>query len=184
MFAVYSVNGKGCDFVRSVGIAGILADQIARKAKSDKPRKNDTMPWEISGRDLRRAVIEKFGIQEKPSSCKVVVDATYTRADALLLEINSVWGFSYRRWTPILFRMSVLFEDDRPQGKATPVTRFRVPPKSQGFVHEFLYLQRGHREGTRNWGRMGFTNAALLWPDAIAHLLGQIGFKHEKSRRL
>jgi hypothetical protein len=38
------------------------------------------------------------------------------------------------------------------------------------------HLQWGHQGGTKNWGRMGYTNAALLYPDALMHLLGQIGF--------
>jgi hypothetical protein len=183
MFAAYSLNSNNCNFVRTVSIAGILGDHIASKAEANKLKKNGTMPWDLSGCDLCRAVIDKYRIEEEAASRKVVVDATYTRADALILEINTIWGFSYGPWTPILLRMSVLFEGDRPHGKSTPVAHFRVGAQEQGFVHEFLYLQCGHGGGTRNWGRMGYTNAALLWPDALAHLLGQIGFEHEQKSR-
>lgn len=134
------------------------------------------MPWELSGLDLCRSVIGEQGIEEDADSCKVVSDVTYTRSDALILEIDHVWGFSYFAWTPILVRMSILFEDDRPKGKATPVEHFPFDSQQEDFVHEFLYLQRGHSDGTCSWGRTGMVNAALLSSDALTHLLGQIGF--------
>jgi len=175
MFAIYCQTGKTCDLLRSVTIAGVICQSITSKAASIKPKKNDTMPWELSGADLCRAVIAKHSMEAEAASCKVVVDATYGRDDALLLEINHIWGFSCGPWTPILLRMTSLFEGDRPKGKATPVEHFRLALE-EGFIHEFLYLQCGHQGGTKNWGRMGYTNAALLYPDALAHLLGKVGF--------
>jgi hypothetical protein len=179
MFAIYRMNKTDCEFVRNVTVAGVLCDRIGDRAKTMKPKKDDTMPWALSGIDLCRAVITEHGIEEDAETCKVVSDATYTRSDALILEINHVWGFSYGPWTPILLRMSVLFEDERPKGKATPVECFPSASQQQDFVHEFLYLQRGHTDGTRSWGRTGMVNAALLYPDALAHLLGKIGFTQE-----
>ena len=105
------------------------------------------------------------------------MDATYGRRDALLLEIHHLWAYSYRSWTPLLLRLSVLAEGDRPKGPSTPLERFFVesgPPDE--FVHEFLYLQCGHSDGKPSWGRVGYTNAALLYPDALEYLLGRIGF--------
>lgn len=183
MFAVYCVRGKTCDLVNRVSIAGILCAHISSTAATIKPKKGDPMPWKLSGHDLCCAVRERFGFEEDAASCKVVADVTYGRSDALILEINGVWGFSYYKWTPIVLRMSAVFEGDRWR-KSNPVRHFRLSSQQQTkqyFVHEFLYLQRGHREGTRGWGRMGYTNAALLYPDALAHLLGQIGFV-SKSR--
>lgn len=179
MFAVYRLNNKQCEFVHTVTLAGILCDHIANTAKTVKPKKNDTMPWELSANDLCRAVIAEHGIEGIVESYKVVTDATYTRSDALILEIEHVWGFSYGPWTPILLRMSVLFEGDRPKGKSTPVEVFLCGSHVQESIHEFLYLQLGHSDGTRSWGRSGMVNAALLYPDAVTHLLGQIGFTQE-----
>jgi hypothetical protein len=181
MFAVYRLKNKRCEFVREASIAGVLCDHIAKTAQIVKPKRRDPMPWELSGLDLARAVVGKHCSDEDAESCKVVCDVTYTRDDALILEINHIWGFSDYRWTPILLRMSVLFEDDRPQGRKTCVDAFPLDSQKQGFIHEFLYLQRGHREGTCSWGRTGMVNAALLYPDALTHLLGQIGFT-QKSR--
>jgi hypothetical protein len=67
------------------------------------------MPWELSGRDLCRAVMAKHGIEQGATACKVVVEANYGRDDPLLQEINHIWGSSYHGWTPLLLRMSTLF---------------------------------------------------------------------------
>lgn len=175
MFALYSLRGKSYRFVSEVKIAGSLGNHIASEAGSKNP--DGAMPWSLSGRELCRAVIEKHNIAEPLGSCKVVIDATFSRADALLLEIDHLWGLSYPRWTPILLRMRTLTERKRNGGKSTPVMQFRAAPRKPEWVHEFLYLQCGYKEGgKRNWGKMGYTNAVLLWPDALAHLLRQIGY--------
>lgn len=175
MFGIYCQKKKNCDLLQSVVIAGEICESITSKAASIKPKKNGTMPWELSGAGLCRAVIAKHSIEADGTSCKLVIDATYGRDDALLLEINHIWGFSYAPWTPILLRMTTLFEGDRPKGKGTPIEHFQLVPE-EGFIHEFLYLRCGHQGGTKNWGRMGNTNAPLLYPDALAYLLGKIGF--------
>ncbi len=180
MFAVYCQSGKNCNLLGEVRIAGVIGESITSQAESTKPKGKETMAWELSGNDLCHAVVAKYGIEADSSSCKVVVDATYGRDDALLLQINHIWGFSYDRWTPVLLRMTVVFEGDRPKGKKTPVEHFQLAPEEE-LVHEFLYLQRGHQGGTKNWGMMGYTNAALLYPDALAHFLKQIGFTRESG---
>lgn len=176
MFAVYSLKKQKCQFVREVALAGILCKHIADTAKVMKPTKHDTMPWELSGVDLCRAAMMEQEIAEDGECCRVVSDTTYSRSDALIVEISHVWGFTYRDWTPILLRMSILFEDERPNGKKTTVECFQSCPEPGELIHEFLYLQKGHTTGTCTWGRTGMVNAALLYPDALAHLLGQIGF--------
>jgi hypothetical protein len=92
MFAIYCQSKRNCDFLRSVTIAGVICESITSAAASIKPKKNATMPWELSGRDLCRGVIAKHDIEADLAACKVVVDATYGREDALLLEINHIWG--------------------------------------------------------------------------------------------
>src|ERR1700738_3595407 len=102
MFAIYCQRNKDCDLLRSVTIAGVICESITSKAGSIKPKKNVTMPWDVSGADLCRAVMAKHGVEADAASCKLVVDATYGRDDALLLEIEHIWGFSYGPWTPML----------------------------------------------------------------------------------
>lgn len=91
-----------------------------------------------------------------------------------------MYGYSYDEWTPLMFQLSTAAEiDKRPNGPKTPVEIIRCRECADcDFIHEFLYLQCGHVKGSgrRSWGMMGYTNAALLWPDALKHLLSKAGF--------
>jgi hypothetical protein len=157
----------------------LLTDRLRSTAQSIKPDTEDAVPWEISGTDLRNLVVAEFhdSGQKSSASCKVIVDATYKRKDAVLLEIKHVWGYAYCWWTPLLLRMSeVASGENRPNGPSTPLEFFSlVTPSSNDFVHEFLYLQCGHTEGKPSWGRVGYTNAVLLYSDALEYFLGKIG---------
>jgi hypothetical protein len=161
-------------------LARPLTDHLTQQAQLRKPNQDDSMPWEISGEDLRPIVLAQAHIGEGATSYKVVIDATYGKGDALLFELRHVWGYSFHDWTPLLLRLCMLREQNRPNGPATPLDRFELSTQRESpdeFIHEFLYLQWGHQGGKqRNWGKMGYTNAALLWPPALEHLLGKIGF--------
>ncbi|MGA2435740.1 MAG: hypothetical protein ABSG25_10690 [Bryobacteraceae bacterium] len=158
-----------------------LTDHLTQQAQLRTPDQNGSMPWEMNGEDLCRIVLKQALIGEGAANYKVVIDATYGRRDAILFELCHVWGYSAPKWTPLLLRLCTLCDDgNRPNGPATPLERFELSTQfgsPNEFVHEFLYLQWGYQGGTqRNWGRMGYTNAALLWPPALEHLLGKIGF--------
>jgi hypothetical protein len=121
MFAVYHVHGKTCDLVNSVGIAGILCAHISSTAATIKPRKSDPMPWKLSGHNLCCAVRERFGFEEAAASYKVVADVTFGRSDALIFEINVVWGFSYscngrKTFHYALHQRGLADKPDAPQG--------------------------------------------------------------------
>jgi hypothetical protein len=185
MFMLYvdGEDGRECHFVKNVRLGGLLCDHLSQQALVNKPDTTDCMSWEMSRDDLRRAVLAKFLVGEKSQPVeryRVIVDATYGRSDALLLEICHVWGYSHPKWSPVLLRLCVLYDENRPDGPSTPLRRFELDPgctAATEFVHEFLYLQWGHQRGTqKNWGRVGYTNAALLWPKHLEHLLGKIGF--------
>lgn len=186
MFALYQVveGGRECQFLKSVSLAQSLVERLLEEAQTKQPYTESSMPWEISGDELRDRVLRKFvAVSEgrETGEYKLVIDATYTRNDALLFEICHVWGYSDPKWTPLAMRLCTLCEKDRSHGPATPLERFELHAdcnKSSDFVHEFLYLQWGHQGGMqKNWGRMGYTNAVLLWPPHLEHLLGKIGFK-------
>lgn len=184
MFALYNVpeSSREWQFVRAVALAGLLADRILEEAATKRPGLRESMPWEISGAELRQRVV-KASIrpnEQQRGQYKLVIDATYTRQDSQLFEIWHVWGYADPEWSPLAFRLSDIYRSNtRPRGSATPVERFE-PTDHCGiathFVHEFLYLQHGHQGGKKAWGRMGYTNAALLWQPHLEHLLAKLGF--------
>lgn len=167
-------------------MARLLVERILEEEQAKKPDPKGRMDWELSGRELRERVVARSSIAtlEGAAEYRVVVDATYSREDAQLFEICNVWGYADPGWSPLVLRLSLLREVDRPKGRNTPVEEFEPEQEcgeSTDFVHEFLYLRHGHQQGcprsVKNWGLMGYTNAALLWPPHLEHLLGKIGFK-------
>lgn len=183
MFALYRRGKDPTEwrFVQEVTLAGVLTEAIADNAESKKPQAESTMSWELDREALRKAVVQKFGIDGAVADFKVLIDATWGRDDALLLEIENVYGYSYERWTPVLLQLSVAAEiPKRQNGRKTPVKVIECRPRRRSdFVHEFLYLQCGHLGGRRTWGMMGYTNAVLLYSDAFKYLLSKVGFSEK-----
>jgi hypothetical protein len=182
MFMLYRA-AKGSSewrFVKSVSLAKLLVEQILAEARTKQQGAEGSMGWEISGRELCDRVVIDVGEREPTDEYRLVIDATYTREDAVLLEICHVWGYASPRWSPLVLRLSPVYDSSRPRGRKTPVEQFEAEDecgRAVDFVHEILYLQHGHQEGKKNWGRTGFTNAALLYPPDLEHLLNKIGFK-------
>ncbi len=190
MFALYRLDGTcTCRFMRTVTLGGILAEYLSSEAERKQPEPKGMMDWEIGGNELRKLVMKRFSTPEEmgeQEKFKLIIDATYGTQDALLLEICHVWGFADPGWSPLLLRLSQLCKEiNRQHGPGTPVESFEpsvdcTQARASEFIHEFLYLQWGHQKGEgtqKNWGRTGYTNAALLWPPHLRHLLGKIGFK-------
>jgi len=188
MFALYCKAGKSSkwNFELSVSIAGVIAGLLQEKAAIAKPKNPAPMPWELTGVELREAVMKASRVEGRTDEYKLIIDATWGRADAQLLEIMRVVGYSYEEWTPLMLQVAEsAVVKVRPKGPATPVETVDFDePGPDSYIHEFLYLQCGYvpGKGRRTWGRMGYTNAALLWPDAFEYLLSRAGF--EKKRAL
>jgi hypothetical protein len=117
--------------------------------------------WRISAADLLRT-----GGYE-PENHALVIDTAPSRPTVSLFEINSIVGYSYATWTPIMLVFEQLFVDA--EASTTP------DDMKQGFTDEacercivrsILYLQGGYGGGSWNWGGNTRTTAALLWSDA------------------
>lgn len=190
MFALYRNGSRPGTWVFSteVSIAGILARAMEGRAEVVKPKNHEGMPWALTGTGFCAAVREIFKPDDDAAGrrYKLIIDATWGRGDALLLEVINVWGYAYCDWTPLMLQLRDIAEENRPNGPSTPIPQFSCEEVVSGrrrtcdYVHEFLYLQCGYDKDIerrrRNWGRMGYTNAALLYPDAFRHLLAQVGF--------
>jgi len=189
MFALYKLDGaRTYRFMRTVKLGGVLAEYLSSESERKLPLPEETMDWEIGGSELRQLVMKRFSTPEdlgEQSKFRLIIDATYGRRDAYLFEICHVWGFADPTWCPILLRLCHLYEGLREHGAGTPVETLEADidcSRASEFVHEFLYLQWGHHGGTqKNFGRVGFTNGALLWPPHLDHLLSRIGYTRALS---
>jgi hypothetical protein len=185
MFAVYQVLESSSEWrlLKIVPLARILVERILEEAQVRAPSPEGRMPWEISGSELCQRVVQESipdrdGVADR---CRLVIDATYTQSYAHLFEICYVWGIADPEWSPLALRLAQLHEAvDRPTGRATPLEQFKPQDdcaSAKDYVHEFLYLQHGYLRGTqKNWGRTGYTNAALLWRPHLEHLLEKMGY--------
>ncbi len=96
-----------------------------------------------------------------------------------LYQVKEIWGFSYFLedgiFTPLALRLEALLVDERekdPEGRKKEFTLLSDILKCKKEpIHEFLYL-RG--KNGANWGRVGYVNGALLWPDALAYFVREI----------
>ena len=94
-----------------------------------------------------------------------------------LYELMDVWGYSDKGWSPILLRLSGLFVDADP--KRVDREKFVISDKErEGPIYEFMYLtgsvKDGKLDGLWNAPPASPTNAALLWPEALAYFFMSI----------
>jgi hypothetical protein len=91
-----------------------------------------------------------------------------------LFQVKDFWGYSYESWTPVAVRLETLFVDENKKNPDEFKKHFNDRNCPRERVHEFLYLQAGTKEGKWNWGKIGFVNGALLWPDALTFFINEI----------
>lgn len=87
---------------------------------------------------------------------------------AHLQEILDIYGFSGSGWTPMMWKLRVVYEGEPPANRLTDEWQF--DPETD-VVHEFLYLRCDHNGGNRAFGPNGRYNATLLWPDALRYFM-------------
>lgn len=157
-------------------IARRLVQFIGEEAMRQSPAEADPLCWHLSGLELlkRSLTIEE---QAQIGKYKFIVDVQNAlgnpkRKWTQLFEVLDIWGYSHFGWTPMMWKMHKVFQDDcvacRDQNR-WPFT----PGKD--VVHEFLYLLCDHKGGRRDFGPNGKFNGTLLWPEALAFFIKQIG---------
>ncbi|MDA8346278.1 MAG: hypothetical protein M0Z66_12460 [Thermaerobacter sp.] len=122
--------------------------------------------WHRSG---DRLLFPRLQEGERPEDHAVVIDLKPKLADLNLYELTDVWGYTTlspqdELWAPHGLRLQTIFRDG-PARRCPTATRARFPlQNTREFVHEFLYIRQSH-PGNWAWGRIGFVNGALLFPD-------------------
>lgn len=140
-------------------------------AQQDEP-----YPWHLSVSDSLNGATE-YGIDYTGSTLVIDLKPKQSKTNLSLYEVLDVWGYSSSGWTPILLHLSGLFVDadprtiDRNNFEVADVDR--VEP-----IYEFMYLD-GSVRGGKLVGRWNAppaspTNAALLWPEALAYFFRSI----------
>lgn len=101
-----------------------------------------------------------------------------------LYEVRNVWGFTSSGWTPMMLELETLLVDERREH--FDKREFTIPRTGREQVATFLYLNGGVENGalTGPWTfpRPSSTNSALLWPDALAYFVRQLGYQAPAGR--
>jgi len=154
---------------------GLIAKNLNKRLILDK---NPPIGWTLPisyeyGRDNQSIIIDiKPKNKEKP--------------EIFLCELDTVIGFSYENWTPIMFRLKRLFSNIPPD----MIDKFKfIYPNDSETIYTMLYLsgsfKNGKLTGTWNYPGPSSTNALLLWSEALTFFNNQInildpGFLDEK----
>ncbi len=130
---------------------------------------NADTTWKVTASDL----IGSLG--HDPDKHALVVDTSPSRPTLNLFQIESIAGYSYAAWTPIMITFKALFADeehdigdnpDLPASLNDFKQRFELDASEGSCVRSILYLMGGFESGNWNWGGNSRTTAALLWKDA------------------
>jgi hypothetical protein len=99
-----------------------------------------------------------------------------------LAELTDVWGLSASGWTPMLFRMNMLFtdEDENEADKKKFLINNDIKLET---VYSIIYakgsIENGKIVGLWTPPSMSPTNSTLMWPDTIKYFYNQIKDKDE-----
>lgn len=168
-FLLYKVTGGGGNRaysrLREIHISGHL-EPIA---KSQAIVGALPCRWEASAADI----LLQEGVSA--SDHEIVIDLMPSRANSVsLYRLVRVWGYSEAEWTPVALQLESLFVE-RPCAMPEQFKEnFTDADATRSPVGEFLYLRGGITGGAWSWGRIGWVNGALLWPDAFEYLSGEL----------
>ncbi len=167
-FLLYKLEGehRHLKYCRQVQLAGKLGP-IAELAREKAPQGG---AWHAPERQFLVAAAAR------PGDHALIIDLKpRDKQAAHLYWLRNVWGFTYGVWTPLLFQLEELHPTTHPHGGPAKLKEgFPVPEGPRDIVHEFLYVNGGHRGGTWKWGMIGHVNGALLYSDALEYFLGAL----------
>ena len=132
--------------------------------------KQEPLPWHVTAEEILRTL----GATSERSA--LVIDVTESSEEwVTLYELKDVWGYSYKGWTPIALGMECLI-DEAAADPAVAKQTFTCARGSGKKAYTFLYLQAGTDPdcGRRAWGKVGYVNGPLLWPDAFEWFVAQM----------
>lgn len=173
MYAVYNIKNVEnkiyleCydDEVSLAGInSGIIAAELGNILQAEhKP----PLGWKLPIKKIYAAKEQKVIIDIKPSSTDEIV----------LCEIDSIFGFSYENWSPIMMRLRQLHNQDREEGFDKYYFEYPAEENTE-VIYTMAYLngsfKDGELHGTWNWPGKSNTNSVLLWPEAMSYFIKQI----------
>jgi len=165
MYALYNIkndNGQtSLEFLKKISLAGcnhgIIPNLLKEKISKDQ---NPPIGWTINVSDYYNEKEQTVIIDIKPKNKRY--------SEVFLCELDKIFGFSYKEWSPIMYRLKRLYSDISPE--KLNKNNF-IYPKEPEIIYTMLYLsgsfKNGQLTGTWNYPGPSPTNALLLWSEAM-----------------
>jgi len=141
---------------------GIIANGLQEILKSSD---TSEIGWSIP-------IAEKWNLNK----LSVIIDIKPNSNEVFLCELDRVFGYSYREWSPIMLRLNILFNDIATN--KMDKKNFIYPNEKSSVIYTMLYLagsiKNGQLIGTWNFPGPSPTNSLLLWPEAMTYFFQQV----------
>jgi len=133
----------------------------------------DKYPWKLSSYDISQLLFQTDSDLQLDKKYVIVIDLKPNKDKVIsLFQIENIYGYSYNDWTPLCLELIILVDDINVQDVEKQKEILTVEKTNfKKIVYEFLYIKKGLRSGTLNWGMVGSVNAPLLWPDSLSYFI-------------
>jgi len=160
----------------------MLFEALPRKIiqpKLDEIYKNtdkEESKWKLNVDEIEQLL---HRIKIKPETSKKLVMVIDLKPNSRskeisLFQIENIFGYSYKDWTPLCLELRIVY--DRADVQNFEDQKKTITVKKSDFqkrIYEFLYIRKGLKSGTLNWGMTGSVNAVLLWPETLKYFLNE-----------
>lgn len=126
--------------------------------------------WAITETDLdhRLKQISKSLGEVYQKTLMIDLKPNSMRKEVSLFQVKNIYGYSYDDWTPLCLELRTIYDDFGVKNSDQKKQNVEVDlEKYEDRIYEFLYIRKGLKSGTLNWGMTGSVNAPLLWPGAL-----------------
>lgn len=168
-FLIYNVERKEKERIysfskRTSSLPKVMKQYVAGLTSKET---DNVVTWHLNESDL----LMRLGLDASLNS--IVVDLKPSQTESIsLYRLAGVWGYSGYGWTPLLVILETFFVDHKVLNPSNFKQKFNLSLNLGGNkVHEFLYLRFDQNGGNANWGRSGWVNASLLWPDSMRYFM-------------
>ncbi|HRZ28566.1 MAG TPA: hypothetical protein P5295_17280 [Spirochaetota bacterium] len=178
MYGLYSKikTSKNINFklVEEISIFGCNSGFIPWLLKFHLNESNhEPLKWHLKIED------ELNRYNEYSKTCIIIDFKPKNKVDDYILlgELTDVWGYSDSDWTPLLFRVEMLYTDL--EAKTIDKKKFSKKTNEENdVVYTYLYakgsIKNGKLFGTWNAPSTSPTNSALLWPETLKYFHSEI----------
>jgi len=150
----------------SLGGHGPIKEVILRRFRSEK-----RPDWHITDNEL----LSYFKVSAETHA--IIIDLKPNISENIsLYQLRDIWAYYENEWCPLALRLETIYVDYKIENPALFKQEFCDDKIERKNAFEFLYLQDCSLQGKGKWqwGKVGSTNGALLWPEAIKYFLDQI----------